>query len=118
MNMSMSRPIGSIKVWRDPLDRLFDLCQSGCQGPVSGPTATIRHMPDQERPALVKGDIWRTSRPGIAREIVDLDTGPDGIQRVRYRTRYGEFVCSEPEFRFWIERRSAWPSGTKIGGTA
>jgi hypothetical protein len=74
-------------------------------------------MPDQEKPILTKGDTWRTSRPGLAREIVDLSTGLDGAQCVRYRTRYGEFVCTEREFWFWIERRIARPFGTQIGGT-
>jgi hypothetical protein len=65
-------------------------------------------MPHQE-PILIKGDTWRTTQPALVREILDLNAGPDGAQRVRYRTRDGEFVCSENEFRFWIERRFAWP---------
>jgi hypothetical protein len=73
-------------------------------------------MPDQE-PMLIKGDTWRINGTGFVREIVDLNTGPDGAQNVRYRTKYGEFVCSEREFRFWIERRFAWPAGTLIGDT-
>jgi hypothetical protein len=69
-------------------------------------------MPNHEKPMLVKGDTWRTSR--LAREIVDLNTGPDGVQSVKYRTKYGEYVCTESEFRLWIERCSAWPAGTQI----
>ena len=71
-------------------------------------------MPDQERPMLNKGDTWRTSR--LAREIVDLNTETDGVQSVKYRTKYGEYVCTESEFRFWIERWFAWPAGTLIDG--
>jgi hypothetical protein len=71
-------------------------------------------MPDQESPMLNKGDTWRTSR--LARQIVDLNIGPDGVQNVRYRTEYGEYVCTESEFRFWIERWFAWAAETPIGG--
>ncbi len=72
-------------------------------------------MPDQESPALIKGDAWRTSRPGSLREIVGNEAGPDGEERVRYRTRYGEFVCREREFRVWIERRFASSTRSEIG---
>jgi hypothetical protein len=75
---------------------------------------TDQEMPTQEKPALAKGDIWRTSQPAVAREIVDLNPRTEGAQTVKYRTRYGEFECSESEFRFWIERRFAWPSGSLI----
>jgi hypothetical protein len=66
-------------------------------------------MHNQEKPMLVKGDAWRTTRPALVREILGLNPGTDGAQCVRYRTRYGEFECSEHEFRFWIERRFASP---------
>jgi hypothetical protein len=95
------------------VDLIFDLCQSRFPGRVDRPATTRGRMPDLEGPALAKGDTWRTSRPGLAREIVALETGPDDIRRIKYRTRAGEFVCSEREFRFWIERRFASPSGTK-----
>ena len=72
-------------------------------------------MPDAERPVLIKGDIRPTSRPGLARQITDHEVGPDGEQRLRYRTRYGEFVCSEHAFPFWIERRLASPTSAKTG---
>jgi hypothetical protein len=72
-------------------------------------------MPHQEGPALIKGDTWCTSSSGTVREIVGHETGPDGERCVRYRTRYGEFVCREREFGFWIERRSATITGAKAG---
>jgi hypothetical protein len=73
-------------------------------------------MPDQERPALIKGDTWRTSRLSSAREIVGHERGPDGEERIRYRSGYGEFVCSGREFRFWIERRFASSTRAEVEG--
>ncbi len=73
-------------------------------------------MPDQEGPALIKGDTWRTIRPGTAREIIGHEVDPGGERCVRYRTPHGEFVCSEREFRFWIERRFASPTRAKLRG--
>jgi hypothetical protein len=91
----------------------FSLDQLDCHVPLQ---RRLREaMPDQEGPALIKGDIWRTSRPGSAREIVGHEAGPDGERRIRYRTRSGEFICSEREFWFWIERRFASPTSAKIG---
>ena len=74
-----------------------------------------RRMPNQDGPALIKGDTWRTSSSEAAREIVGFEVGPDGERCVRYRTRYGEFVCREHEFRFWTERRFASVTSIKAG---
>jgi hypothetical protein len=64
-------------------------------------------MPDQEGPALVPGETWRPRGRGMAREIVGRAANEDGIIMIRFLTRHGEFVTSEQNFRFWIERLSA-----------
>jgi hypothetical protein len=64
-------------------------------------------MPDQEGPALVPGETWRPRGQGMAREIVGRATNEDGTTMIRFLTRHGEFVTSEQDFRFWIERLSA-----------
>jgi hypothetical protein len=43
----------------------------------------------------------------MAREIVGRAANEDGIIMIRFLTRHGEFVTSEQNFRFWIERLSA-----------
>jgi hypothetical protein len=43
----------------------------------------------------------------MAREIVGRATNEDGTTMIRFLTRHGEFVTSEQDFRFWIERLSA-----------
>jgi hypothetical protein len=64
-------------------------------------------MPDQEGPTLVPGETWRPRGQGMAREIVGRAANEDGIIMITFLTWRGEFVSSEQDFRFWIERLSA-----------
>jgi hypothetical protein len=64
-------------------------------------------MSDQEGPALVLGETWRPRGRGLAREIVGRAVNEDGVIMITFLTRHGEFITSEQNFQFWIERLSA-----------
>jgi hypothetical protein len=61
-----------------------------------------------------RGRVWAWPGEGYAwvmyyrdHEIVGRAANEDGIIIIRFLTQHGEFVTSEQDFRFWIERLSA-----------
>ena len=65
---------------------------------------------DRETPELVPGETWRPRGRGFSRVITGVGLSPGGLRVIKYRTVNGEFDATEPEFRFWIERRFASPA--------